>query len=93
MAGELALVGELWLRLERGRGRGEAFFRAARWADGSPHDLAALVREGNLAVLPWLDPEARQVLEEVAGCGRSRLLAQLEDAYLYPPAGSDHGHP
>ena len=86
LGGLMALIGELWLRSERTEGRGQAFYRAARWIDRSEHDLTALVREGNLPVVSWLDGESRRVIEEYVRSGRSELLTELEAEYL---AGAD----
>ncbi len=82
LAGILLAIGELWLRLGRQESRGQAFFRAARWTDRESHDLMLLTREGNLGVVSWLDPESRQVIEEVAAEGRAGLLDELEAEYL-----------
>ncbi len=58
----LALAGELWLRLGRPASQGQAYFRAARWVDGTGYDVAALAREGNLAVVDALDDAARELI-------------------------------
>ncbi len=82
LGGLMALIGELWLRLGRPEGRGQAFYRAARWIDRSEHDLTALCRDGNLHVVSWLDNESRRLIEEYVSSGGSTLLAELENEYL-----------
>lgn len=77
LAGELASLGELCLRLGEPEPRGQALLRAARFVERAGHDLAALAREGNLGVLPWLDGEPRRVVEEVLGGGRPTLRGEL----------------
>ena len=82
LAGNLSMVGELWLRLERGEAKGQAFYRAARWIDRETHDLTALAREGNLGVVSWLDADSSEVVEELVTEGRTSLLEELRRAYL-----------
>ncbi len=84
LAGLLALAGELWLRLGRPVEQAQALFRAARWLDGTVYDVAALCREGNLAVVTALDPLAQGAVAEAAGGGEPALLAELMAAYLAP---------
>lgn len=88
-AGLLALAGELTLRLGRGTGRGQSLYRAARLLDRTACDVRALVREGNLSVLPWLDDTGRQVLEEWARAGRSAAVDDLLATYLDDRGGSE----
>jgi hypothetical protein len=76
------LAAELWLRLARPVGQGQALYAAARQADRTTFDLAALAREGNLGVLGWLDPLARSLVKEVASTGRSALLKELTAEYV-----------
>jgi hypothetical protein len=80
-AGLLALAGELHLRLGD-EPRSQACFRAARFLDRTGYDVRALAREGNLPILPWLDGEARTVVEEWAAEGSSAGLERLLGAYL-----------
>ncbi|MEM9553439.1 MAG: hypothetical protein AAGC60_04215 [Acidobacteriota bacterium] len=80
----LALAGDLWLRLDRPVGSGQSLLRAARGAEATQHDLAALAAEGNLKVMDWLDPASRRIVEEVAGDEPSALLAELRHEYLGP---------
>lgn len=75
LAGLLATAGELWLRLGRSEPRGQALFRAARWADTTAYDLAALARDGHLSVVEALDPDSRALIEEAVAAG---------DAQRYP---------
>jgi hypothetical protein len=82
VAGLLALAAELWVRLERPVEPAQGLFRAARWLDGTPHDAAALHREGNLAVVPALDPVSRQAVVEAIDLGEPALLAELLAEYL-----------
>lgn len=87
LAAGLLLAGTLWLRLDRAAGQGQAFFRAARWVDRTAHPVAALAREGNLAVIEAVDPESRRLIADLVDGGRSPLLAGLEAEYLAPAAG------
>ena len=63
LAASLALAGELGHHFGVAPSRSEAFLRAARFAEESPHDLGDLARDGNLDVLPWLEPEPRALVE------------------------------
>ncbi len=81
IAGLLALAAELATRLGR-VGRGQALFRAARWADRGEVDLRALARDGNLHVLPWLGPEGRRLVEEWSETGRSETLERWVERYV-----------
>ncbi len=82
LAADLALAGELWLRLGRSIGGGQALFRAARGADGTGRDLTAVAREGNLGILGWLDEQAVGMVDEIVSTGRSSLLESLLEEYL-----------
>ena len=82
LAGDLLLAGELWLRCGRGETEGHALLRAGRWVEGAEQDVAALVREGNLDVVPWLDATSRAALREAAESGASQLVAELEEEYV-----------
>jgi hypothetical protein len=82
LAGVLALAAELWLRIERPVGQGQALYSAARQADSTSYDLGALAREGNLGVLGWLDPIGKDLVEELAADGRSSLLQELLEEYV-----------
>lgn len=81
LGGVLSLIAELWLRLGRPAEPGHAFYRAARWVDRTTYDVAALERDGNLAVLPF-EPEGRAVLAELLETGESALLTTLLAEYL-----------
>lgn len=80
-ATELIVVADFWLRLERSEAAGQNLLRAARWAEEFEHDLRAVAREGNLAVLPWLDRNARQVVADLAADRPSALRQALEAEY------------
>jgi hypothetical protein len=84
LGGLLAQIAELWLRLERSEEQGQAFFRSARWIDGTHYDVEALAEEGNLGVLP-LDPASRAVLAETLEADEPSLLAELREEYLKEP--------
>ncbi len=86
VAAELSLCGELWLRLERSVSFGQSLFRAARGAESTPHDLAALAREKNLALMGWLEAPCVELAEEIAGTGTSALYRELLEEYV----GSAH---
>jgi hypothetical protein len=81
LAGVIASIADLWLRLGRPGEAGQALYRSARWIDAATHDVEAVVREGNLAVLP-LDDLARGALLQYVEEGESRLLAELLEEYL-----------
>jgi len=81
-ATELAQTAELWLRLGRSEAAGEDLLRAARWVERSARDLRALVREGNLEVLPWLDSRSRGVVEDLVAERTPRLRTELAVEYL-----------
>lgn len=82
VAAELAMIAELWSRLERPVGHGQAIFRAARGSDTTRFDLLAVAREHNLGVMDWLAADLVELVEEIVRDGRSRLLAELHDQYL-----------
>ncbi len=86
VAGLLALAGELATRAGR-VGRGQALFRAARWADRGDVDLRALAREGNLHVVPWLGPDGRTIVEEWARTGRSETVETSVERYVSGVSG------
>jgi hypothetical protein len=79
IAGVLTACGELCLLLGEPETRAQTLLRAGRFAEREGRELAALAREGNLAVLPWLEGEALQVAAEVAGGAEARLWRQLLD--------------
>lgn len=80
LAGLLALAGELHVRLDR-LAPGQACFRAARGVDQSPNDIRALARDGNLHVLPWLDPMCRSIVDEWSEAGTSATVDALLSDY------------
>ena len=82
IAADLALAGEIWLRLGKSVGIGQALFRAARGAEKTHHDLAALVKEENLTVMDWLDAHSLRFVEEIVQAGHSTLLHELIEEYL-----------
>ncbi len=82
---ELTHTGVLWLRVGRSEVGGQEMLRAARFCKGSPHDLEALAREGNLDIVPWLTTDARQVIEHLAAGCPSELRLRLEEEYLAEP--------
>ncbi len=82
LAGDLALAGELWLRLGRSVAAGQALLLAARRADTTRRDLAALAREGNLGVLDWLDGRSVDLVAEITATGRSSSVEALLAEYL-----------
>jgi hypothetical protein len=71
------VAGELSLLRQDPPSRCQGFLRAARWAESSSHDLEAVVREGNVAVLHWLEEEPRQVLVAAVGRDPEAVLAGL----------------
>ncbi len=85
LAADLTLAGDLWLRLGKSVGGGQALFRAARGAESTSRDLAAVAREGNLGVLDWLDERSVALVGELVAGGRSSLLESLLEEYLTSP--------
>lgn len=81
LSGLLGRAGEMWLRLGRAAPRGDELFRAGRWIESTSHDVAALAREGNLALVPQIEGAARRVLEEWAEAERSAFVEELEESY------------
>lgn len=79
----VAFAAELWLRLGRPEEAGQALYRAARWIDKTFYDVAALAREGNLAVLPLLDGLSRPLVLEAAqgDAGPPALVRELLAEY------------
>jgi hypothetical protein len=84
IAGQLALIAELWLRLGRPVEQAQSLFRAARWLDATAYDAGSLSREGNLGVVTALDPLARRAADEAAAGGEPALLGELMAEYLGP---------
>lgn len=82
LAAELALAGELWLRLGKSVSGGQALFRASRGAESTQHDLVALAREKNLRVMNWLDLKSVEVVRDLVLEGSSDLLVSLRAEYL-----------
>ena len=82
LAADLALAGDLWLRLDRSVAAGQALLLAARRAADTRRDLTALTREGNLGVLDWLDGRSVDLVAEVVAVGRSSLVESLIAEYL-----------
>ncbi|MEM8994814.1 MAG: hypothetical protein AAGF23_08485 [Acidobacteriota bacterium] len=82
IAEQLALAGELWLRLGRPVGPGQALLRAARGAESTNRDLAGLAREKNLKVLDWLDNRSRDIAEQFSEHGTSARVERLLGQYL-----------
>lgn len=79
----LAVAAELWLGLGRPPSQGQAFFRAARWADETGYDLLALAREGNLGVVETVDAASRALIEQAAASGgEPALVTELMEHYV-----------
>ncbi len=82
-ASDLALAGELWLRLERSVSVGQGLLQAARQAENTTHDLRGLAFDGNLGVLSWLNAESVSLIAEAAVDEESSLLEVLLNEYLF----------
>jgi hypothetical protein len=77
LATVLAEAGDLAIRLGRAEAEGSALLAAARHLEASPLDVAALAREGNLAVLSWMAAPARRMVEAQVDRGRIERLEEL----------------
>ncbi|MCM2268654.1 MAG: hypothetical protein NDJ75_00975 [Thermoanaerobaculia bacterium] len=77
LAGALWETAELALRLRSSEAECAGLFAAARRVEATPHDLAALAREGNLGVLDWPSPAAREVVEQLLARGAADRLDAL----------------
>jgi hypothetical protein len=85
VAAELALIAELLPSVGGSEPVAQLFYRAARWFETTERDVPALWRDGNLAVVPWIDPEIEAVVGELAaGAERSTLLARLGREWARP---------
>lgn len=88
VAGELALAGDLLLH-SGDEVAAQGLLRSARRLDAETLDLEALVREGNLGVLAWLDRSAARVVLESLERGRSGLLEELLAGFLPKPEAEE----
>lgn len=74
VAAALWEAAELAVRLRESEAECAALFAAARRVESTPHDLAALAREGNLGVLDWPSATVREMVEQLlAGAPAERL--------------------
>jgi hypothetical protein len=80
LAGALEEAGELWLRLGRSEAIGESLLAASRHLAAEPRDVTALAREGNIGLLSWLSPTARELITDESS-GGSALLRELRGAW------------
>ena len=80
LAAALQEAGELWLRVGRSEAIGESLLAASRHLAGEPLDVTALAREGNLGLLSWLSPAARELIAEETE-GGSVLLRELRGCW------------
>jgi hypothetical protein len=86
-AAEFATIAELMLIHEESPALAQEYFRVAAWLEDTQHDVRAMAREGNLALVPPLAPALRPVVEELAeGAARSGVLEKLI-ARFADPAG------
>jgi len=77
----LAEAGDLLVRLGSGEAEGSALLAASRHLEATPLDVAALAREGNLAVLSWLPAPAREIVEAHVEQGQVERLEQLRERW------------
>ena len=82
LAAHFALLAELWIGCDRPEGRAQVYFRTARRLDAEPLDVGELALRGGLAGISWLDDDGLSEIREIAAGRSSRLLQELEDAYL-----------
>ncbi len=80
----LGLAGELRRRLGQAEG-GHALGRAAQEADRTRYDLAALVRDGHLDLLPWLTAEGRAIVADAL----DGVSPRVEELYLEYVTGGE----
>lgn len=82
LAAELSLVAEVLPRVGESPARAQEFYVAARWVERTHHDLEAMVRDGNIGIVPVLDDEMQEVATELLhGAERSTLLGRLVARY------------
>jgi len=86
VAGDLARAGDLLL-VTGDEVAAQGLLLAARRLDGEALDLEALVREGNLGVLEWLDQASAAAVRESLARGRSRVLSELLARFLQDADG------
>ena len=82
LAAHFALLAELWIGCGRPEGRAQVYFRTARRLDAEPLDVGELALRGGLAGISWIDDEGLSEIREIAAGRPSRLLQELEHAYL-----------
>lgn len=86
LATALAEAGHLMLRLARSEPEAQALLASARHLEATPLDVSALTREGNLPVLTWLSPLAREIVGEMVASGHSERLQALQAEWRTPDA-------
>jgi hypothetical protein len=74
--------GERWLALGRREPDGASLLAAARHVEAATQEIAALARERQLALLPYLSPLARETVAAFVESGRSSLLAELRAEWV-----------
>jgi hypothetical protein len=84
----LAEAGDLLVRLGGGEAEGIALLAAARHLEATPLDVAALAREGNLAVLSWLPASARELVEAHVAESRVERLDELRTLWRHGGAAA-----
>lgn len=77
VAAALWEAAELAVRLRESEADCAALFAAARRVESTPHDLAALAREGNLGVLDWPSATVREMVEQLLAGGAAERLDRL----------------
>lgn len=83
VAAELALVADLLVGLGASPAEAQRFYRAARWVEATPHDLADLLGHDNLAIVPSIDDEIEGLIGELAaGRRRSSRLETLVERWI-----------
>jgi hypothetical protein len=89
VAGDLALAGDLLLLTTGDEVAAQNLLLAARRLDSESLDLEALVREGNLGLLDWLDDASTMAVLEALERGRSRVLSELLAGLLQDVASAE----
>lgn len=82
LACALVEAAELGLRLGGAESECAGYFAAARHLESTSLDVAAIAREGNLALLDWLTGAAHEFVSELLTAGSSTRLQHLRARWI-----------